>query len=201
MVYLLLYVDDIVLIASSTTLLQQTISAMKREFTIKDLRPLHFLGVSVQHQHGLFLTQRQFALDILERAGTVDCKLVSIPVDTQAKVSVESGSPVAHPTHFRSLVGALQYLTFTSLTSPRPSSRYASTCMTHGSPPHLHEAHSVLSMGHPKLWSSPATLCLLRADGVPRCQPRLLVFKASERRLLLEYWVVANGVAEFCWLR
>jgi hypothetical protein len=57
-VYLLLYVDDIVLTASSTTLLQHTISALKREFTMKDISPLHhFLGVSVQHQaDGLFLT-------------------------------------------------------------------------------------------------------------------------------------------------
>jgi hypothetical protein len=57
-VYLLLYVDDIVLTTSSTTLLQHTISALKREFTMNDLGPLHhFLGVSVQHQtYGLFLT-------------------------------------------------------------------------------------------------------------------------------------------------
>jgi hypothetical protein len=57
---MLLYVDDIVLTASSAALLQQTISALKQEFTMKDLGPLyHFLGVSVQHQADrLFLTQR-----------------------------------------------------------------------------------------------------------------------------------------------
>jgi hypothetical protein len=89
---------------------------------MKDLRPLHhLLGVSVQHQAGgLFLTQRQFALDILERAGMVDCKLVLTPMDTQAKVSIKSEPHVADPTHFRSLAGALQYLTFT-----RPDIAYA----------------------------------------------------------------------------
>jgi hypothetical protein len=114
-VYLLLYVDDIVLTASSTTLLQHTISSLKREFTMKDLSPLHhFLGVFVQHQaDGLFLTQRQFALDILERTGMVDCKPVSTPVDTQAKVSTASDTLVADPTQFKSLTGALQYLMFT----------------------------------------------------------------------------------------
>jgi hypothetical protein len=68
MIYLLLYADGIVPTASNEALLQQTISALKREFTMKDIGPLHhFMGVSVQHQaHGLFLTQRQFALDILE---------------------------------------------------------------------------------------------------------------------------------------
>jgi hypothetical protein len=82
-IYLLLYIDDIVLITSSATLLQQTISTLKLEFTMMDLGPLHhFLGVSVQHQaDGHFLTQRQFALDILERVGMVDCKLVLTSVD------------------------------------------------------------------------------------------------------------------------
>jgi hypothetical protein len=98
-VYLLLYVDDIVLIASSTMLLQHTISALKREFVMKDLSPLHhFLGVSIQHQaDGLFFTQRQFTLDVLECASMVDCKLVSTHVDTQAKVYATSGPPVADP--------------------------------------------------------------------------------------------------------
>jgi hypothetical protein len=41
MVYLLLYVHNIVLITSSTTLLQHIISALKREFTMKDIGPLH----------------------------------------------------------------------------------------------------------------------------------------------------------------
>jgi hypothetical protein len=113
-IYLLLYVDDIVRTASSATLLQHTISALKREFIMKNLGPLHFLGVSIQRQaDGLFLTQCQFALDILERAGMVDCKPVSMPVDTQAKDSAESRPPIADPTHLRSLAGALQYLTLT----------------------------------------------------------------------------------------
>jgi hypothetical protein len=82
---------------------------------MKDLGPLHhFLGVSVQHQiDGLFLTQRQFVLDVLERAGMVDCKPVLTPVDTQTKVSITFGLSVADPTQFRSLAEAIQYLTFT----------------------------------------------------------------------------------------
>ena len=43
--YLLLYVDDIVLTASSTNLLWRIISALQREFAMKDLGELHhFLG-------------------------------------------------------------------------------------------------------------------------------------------------------------
>jgi hypothetical protein len=49
MVYLLLYVDDIILTASSSELLRRTIAALQREFALKDLGPLHhFLGITVR---------------------------------------------------------------------------------------------------------------------------------------------------------
>jgi histone deacetylase 1/2 len=61
-IYLLLYVDDIVLTASSSALLQRIISALQHEFSLKDLGQLHhFLGMHVQHtSSGLFLSQRQY---------------------------------------------------------------------------------------------------------------------------------------------
>ena len=47
--YLLLYVDDIVLTASSADFLRRIISALQREFAMKDLGELHhFLGMHVQ---------------------------------------------------------------------------------------------------------------------------------------------------------
>jgi hypothetical protein len=76
---------------------------------MKDFGSLHhFLGVSVQHKEDkLFLTQCQYALDILEHAAMVDYKPVLMPVDTHAKVSAESGPPVAILNQYRSLVGGL----------------------------------------------------------------------------------------------
>jgi len=66
-VYLLLYVDDIVLTASSTGLLRRTITALQQEFSMKDLGPLHhFLSMQVQQQDsGLLLSQRQYMIEIL----------------------------------------------------------------------------------------------------------------------------------------
>jgi hypothetical protein len=56
-VYLLVYVDDIMLTVSSAALLQRTIAALQREFAMKDLDPLHhFLGITVERRpYGLFL--------------------------------------------------------------------------------------------------------------------------------------------------
>jgi hypothetical protein len=60
MAFLLLYVDDIVLTASSTGFLHRIIAALRREFSMTDMGPLHhFLGVSVRRQgDNLFLSQR-----------------------------------------------------------------------------------------------------------------------------------------------
>ena len=113
--YLLLYVDDIVLTASSTPLLSCTIAALQREFSMKDLGALHhFLGMYVQHSgSGFLLSQRQYMMEILARSGMADCKSCSTPVDINRKMSADDGPPVADPTDYRSLASALQYLTFT----------------------------------------------------------------------------------------
>jgi hypothetical protein len=58
--YLLLYVNDIILTASSMELLERTTTALQHQFMMKDLGPLHhFLGVSVEQWYDdLFLHQR-----------------------------------------------------------------------------------------------------------------------------------------------
>jgi histone deacetylase 1/2 len=91
--YLLLYVDDIVLTASSPDLLRRIISALQREFAMKNLGELHhFLGMHVQRSGDEFLlSQRQYMLDILDRAGMTKCKPCSTPVDTNPKVAAAEG--------------------------------------------------------------------------------------------------------------
>jgi hypothetical protein len=61
--YLLLYVDDIVLTASSLELLHHTTSALQQQSVMKNLDPLHyFLGVSKeQWSKNLFLHECQYA--------------------------------------------------------------------------------------------------------------------------------------------
>jgi hypothetical protein len=50
-VYLLLHVDDIILIVSSMELLHRTISALQWEFPMKDLRLLHhFLSITIKRR-------------------------------------------------------------------------------------------------------------------------------------------------------
>ena len=76
---------------------------------MKDLGALHhFLGMQVQRSgDGLLLSQRQYMLDILERAGMTECKPCSTPADTNPKVAAVDGPPVSDAIDFRSLAGAL----------------------------------------------------------------------------------------------
>jgi hypothetical protein len=109
MIYLLLYVDDIILIASSSELMRHTNAALQREFTMKDLGPLHhFLGITVKHRlDGLFLHQRTYTLDVIKRAAMADCKPCTTPVDLQVKLAADSGPPVQDASQFRSIACAL----------------------------------------------------------------------------------------------
>jgi hypothetical protein len=65
--YLLMYVDDIVLTASSSALLQRIMARLSSEFTMTDLGALHhFLGIVVtRSSDGLFLSQQQYAVELL----------------------------------------------------------------------------------------------------------------------------------------
>ncbi|GKC69110.1 ribonuclease H-like domain-containing protein [Tanacetum coccineum] len=119
--YLLIYVDDIILTASCPTLLQQIIGSLNNEFDMTDLEALnYFLGISADRTPtGLFLSQKKYALQLLERAHMVTCNPSRTPVDTESKLGPE-GVPVQDPTLYLSLAGGLQYLTFT-----RPDLSYA----------------------------------------------------------------------------
>ncbi|GJZ61836.1 ribonuclease H-like domain-containing protein, partial [Tanacetum coccineum] len=89
--YFLLYVDDIVLTASSEGLLQRIIRSLHQEFAITNLGPLnYFLGISVTcDSSGLFLSQKKYAVEILEKAHMVNCNPSRTPIDTESKLGVD----------------------------------------------------------------------------------------------------------------
>jgi len=154
---LLLYVDDIVLTASTSALLRRTIDALQLEFSMKDLGPLHhFLGISVhQHQDGLFLSQRQYILDIVERAVMSEGKPCSTPVDTHAKVPADIGPPVSDRTSLQESCGCspLPHLhpAWYFLCCPADLSTYAWFARA---PLVFCQASHTVSSWHSQLWSS-----------------------------------------------
>lgn len=111
---LLVYVDDMLLTGSSLALVQSFIQVLGSEFSMKDLGPLHhFLGIEVQTMaDGMHLSQTHYAYTILERALMTDCQPMPTPMAQKLDLTSDD-TPVADPSFFRGLVGALQYLTLT----------------------------------------------------------------------------------------
>nr|GEX48075.1 hypothetical protein [Tanacetum cinerariifolium] len=98
--YLLLYVNDIVLASFSESLLQQIIGSLHKELAMTDLGSLnYFLGCN---SSGLFLSQKKYASEILDRARMVNCNPSRTPVDTESKLGAD-GDPISDPTLYRSL--------------------------------------------------------------------------------------------------
>jgi hypothetical protein len=155
-----------------------------------------------------------------------DCKPCSTLVDTQAKLSKATGDSVVDPTGYRSLVGALQYLTFT-----RPDISYAvqQVCLHMHDPrePHLAALKRLLrylrgTVDYGLLHRSTSSELVVYTDadwvGCPDTRRSTsgyavflggnLVSWSSKRQPVVsrssvevEYRAVANGVAEAAWLR
>ena len=64
--YLLVYVDDIILVSSSDTATDRLIAALGSDFAVKDLGQLHyFLGLEVSRSaDGLALSQKKYSTDV-----------------------------------------------------------------------------------------------------------------------------------------
>nr|GEU28984.1 retrotransposon protein, putative, unclassified [Tanacetum cinerariifolium] len=107
--YLLLYVDDIVLTASSTALLQHIITLLYGEFAMTDLGSLNyfFCSSAQRPKSRLFLSRSKFAAEILEWDHMRHYNPCKTAVDTEFKLSSD-GDLVSDPTLYRSLAGALQ---------------------------------------------------------------------------------------------
>jgi hypothetical protein len=113
--YLLVYVDDIIVTGSSPTAVSTLITTLAARFSLKDLGCLnYFLGVEViPSTAGIFLSQRKYTLDLLHKSGMSDTKPASTPLSATDKLLKDSGDLLPSPTEYRALVGSLQYLSLT----------------------------------------------------------------------------------------
>ncbi|XP_021844448.2 uncharacterized mitochondrial protein AtMg00810-like [Spinacia oleracea] len=115
MTYLLLCVDDIILCTSSDALCGRLIFHLKTKFSMSDLGPLNYFlrNFLSRNPTYMILCQQKYEHKILECADMKTCKPNATPVNTNAKLSADVGPPVADPTQYPRLAGALHYLTFT----------------------------------------------------------------------------------------
>jgi len=70
------------LTGSDPTGLLETKKYLKHHFVTKNMgHPKYFLRIEVAHQkHNILLSQRKYALDLLEEAGLLGCKPATTPM-------------------------------------------------------------------------------------------------------------------------
>ena len=140
LIYLLMYVDDIIVTSNDASQVHNLIATLGQVFELKDLGHLnYFLGIQItQSSCGLTLTQTSDVLHNMENSKptkTLSCSSTRlVPHDVV---------PLFDPTQYRSMVGALQYLT---LTRPYIAFSVQQLCqfMSHPTTTHLEATKRVL---------------------------------------------------------
>ncbi|KAJ3704083.1 hypothetical protein LUZ61_007788 [Rhynchospora tenuis] len=114
-IFILIYVDDILITGSDKNLIQSCISHLHTKFALKDLGNIHyFLGIEALHcSNGLFLNQTKYIENILTKTKMMEAKPCTTPMATFITLSANDSSPFEDPHLYRSVVGALQYATLT----------------------------------------------------------------------------------------
>jgi hypothetical protein len=89
----LLYIDDIVLTASSTRLLDRITASLRSVFAMTDMGSLHyFLGIAVtRDSSGMHLSRAKYARRFRTTTGMTACKSATTPVDMSPKLSASAG--------------------------------------------------------------------------------------------------------------
>lgn len=114
-IYLLTYVDDILIITADTGALAVTKAKLLDTFEGRDLGPASFyLGMDIHRDRAarsITLAQSRLTADLLEKFGMTESKPLSTPLSAATKLSREDGEPLDTTTYgYSQLIGSLMYL-------------------------------------------------------------------------------------------
>ncbi|KAJ9544050.1 hypothetical protein OSB04_023757 [Centaurea solstitialis] len=109
LIYILVYVDDIIIIGPFTP------SSHKTKFSLKDLGLLlYFLGVEcIPYSHGLLLSQQKYITDVLKKTQMSECQPLSTSITCSENLTLTGAFAYPSPMDYRAIVGVLQYLSLT----------------------------------------------------------------------------------------
>ena len=143
-VYLLLYVDDGLVLSHSTTAIEQFLCQIKQKFEVKISDPTNFVGIEIQQEHdgSLVLTQKAYIASILKRFCMEECKQSSVPMQPNTNLELAKVADEKYP--YRELIGSLIFLARTTrIDIAFATSRMAQFCNNY-SEQHWTEAKKIL---------------------------------------------------------
>ncbi|KAK1631674.1 hypothetical protein QYE76_005989 [Lolium multiflorum] len=96
-IYMLVYVDDIVISGSTPEAVDRLVHALAASFPIKDMGKLdYFLGLEASYNSGgMTLTQRKYALDLLHRVNMENCNSAPTPLMTSERLTRDTGTALS----------------------------------------------------------------------------------------------------------
>jgi hypothetical protein len=122
-VYIVIYVDDGLVISSNKEAMRILIKFIQQHFELTESSPTSFVGIEIEKDpqtDALQLRQTAYLRDVIEKFGMTDCKPASVPM--QLNLNLAPGTE-AHDGEFpyRELIGSLLFLARTT----RPDISYA----------------------------------------------------------------------------
>ena len=131
--YLLLYVDDILLLSQDMSVITDVKSLLSSNFSVKDLgEAKHFLGMQIKQERdadgvlvSITLANEKLVCDMLESFDLKSEKPKSMPLDRSMKLKKGEGKPLPENNRFRELVGGVLYLSNTT----RPDIAYSASLL------------------------------------------------------------------------
>ncbi|XP_062104525.1 uncharacterized mitochondrial protein AtMg00810-like [Humulus lupulus] len=111
---LIVYVDDIIVTSNNTKDMTLIKGLLAKDCQIKDLGTLrYFLRMEItRSKRGIFVSQRNYTLDLLEETAMLDCKASKTPIELGNKHRMLKGEPVDKE-RYQQLDGKLIYLSHT----------------------------------------------------------------------------------------
>jgi hypothetical protein len=96
-IFLLVYVNDIIIVSSSSSTIDALLRDLNADFAMKGLGPLHYLlGIEdCRTIAGLTLSQEKYTVDLLHQAGMQSCKPAVIPLSSSEKLSAQGGGALS----------------------------------------------------------------------------------------------------------
>nr|GFC87115.1 hypothetical protein [Tanacetum cinerariifolium] len=108
-----IYVDDIILAASTLELCDLFANLMCSKFKMSMMGKISFfLGLQIsQNPRGIFINQSKYALESLKKYDFESCDPVDTPMVEKSKVDEDKEGKAVEPSHYRGMIGTLLYLT------------------------------------------------------------------------------------------
>ncbi|KAK6115293.1 hypothetical protein DH2020_007562 [Rehmannia glutinosa] len=114
-IFVLVYVDDILITGSNKHEVQSVIFQLNQKFALKDLGEVYyFLGIQVKHTStGLHLSQTKYIKELLCKTKMQFAKAAKAHMTSGLKLTAFGGGSVTDAQLYHSTVGALQYAIIT----------------------------------------------------------------------------------------